>query len=80
MNNERSFAIVRCLMVGVAVLGMFDGEAISPLTRVGGVSLLKRAVLTAQKAGVTTCYLCVEHVTDALRRLAAWPEVTPILA
>jgi 1L-myo-inositol 1-phosphate cytidylyltransferase / CDP-L-myo-inositol myo-inositolphosphotransferase len=54
-------------MVGVAVLVMSDGEAISPFTRVGGVSLLKRAVLTAQKAGATTCYLCVEHVTEVFR-------------
>ena len=54
-------------MVGVAVLVMSEGEAISPLTKVGGVSLLKRAVLTAQKAGATTCYLYVDHVTDAFR-------------
>jgi phosphatidylglycerophosphate synthase len=54
-------------MVGVAVLVMSEGEAISPLMRVGGVSLLKRAVLTAQKAGATTCYLCVDRITEALR-------------
>lgn len=54
-------------MVGVAVLVMSGGERTSPLTNIGGVTLLKRAVLTAQKAGVTTCYLYADHVTDALR-------------
>jgi len=54
-------------MAGVAVLVISEREAISPLTRVGGVSLLKRAVLTAQKAGAKTCYLCVDHVAEALR-------------
>ena len=54
-------------MVGAAVLVMSEGEAISPLMRVGGVSILKRAVLTAQKAGATTCYLYVDHITEALR-------------
>lgn len=55
-------------MVDVAVLVLGDGEGISPLTKVGGISLLKRAVLTVQKAGVRTCYLCVDHVTEALRQ------------
>jgi 1L-myo-inositol 1-phosphate cytidylyltransferase / CDP-L-myo-inositol myo-inositolphosphotransferase len=54
-------------MVGVAVLVMSEGEEMSPLTKIGGVTLLKRAVLTVQKVGVTTCYLYVAHVTDALR-------------
>lgn len=55
-------------MVGVAIFVISDGEAISPFTMLGGMSLLKRAVLTAQKAGATTCYLCLDHVTDALKR------------
>lgn len=54
-------------MVGVAVLVISEREAISPLTRVGGISLLKRAVLTAQKAGAKTCYLCADHVAEAFR-------------
>jgi phosphatidylglycerophosphate synthase len=57
-------------MVAVAVIVIAGGESVSPLVTLGGVSLLKRAVLTAQKAGVTTCYLCLgydAHVTDDLR-------------
>ena len=55
-------------MVDVAVIVTANGEGISPLVTLGGVSLLKRAVLTAQKAGATTCYLCFDHVSDTLRR------------
>ena len=54
-------------MAGVAVCVMSEGETISPLTKVGGVSLLKRAVFTAQKGGAKTCYLCVDHVTEAFK-------------
>jgi queuine tRNA-ribosyltransferase len=42
-------------MVTTAVIVAPDG-GVSPLTQLGGLSLLKRAVLTVQKAGVTTCY------------------------
>jgi hypothetical protein len=55
-------------MVDVAVIIMVDEGAVSPWVTLGGVSLLKRAVLTAQKAGATTCYLCLGRVSDALRR------------
>jgi len=55
-------------MVDVAVIVIANGEDISPLVTLGGMSLLKRAVLTAQKAGAQTCYLCFDHVSDALRR------------
>ena len=37
---------------------------ISPLTSVGGVSLLKRALLTAQRAGAQTCYILTQGDTD----------------
>ena len=42
-----------------------------PLTVVGGLSLLKRAIFTAQRAGAKTCYLVSAHTaeqTSALRR------------
>ena len=54
-------------MVDVAVLVISERESISPLTKVGGVSLLKRAVLTAQKAGAKTCYLYVDHVAEVFK-------------
>ena len=41
-----------------------------PLTVVGGLSLLKRAIFTAQRAGAKTCYLVSAHTaeqTSALR-------------
>jgi phosphatidylglycerophosphate synthase len=43
-------------MVVAAVIVSSDSN-LSPLTVFGGLSLLKRAVLTAQRAGATTCYL-----------------------
>src|SRR5262245_21400727 len=55
-------------MVDAAVIVIVDEGGVFPLVTLGGVSLLKRAVLTAQKAGATTCYLCLNHVTDALKR------------
>jgi phosphatidylglycerophosphate synthase len=48
-------------MVAAAVIVEQSGGGLSPLTQLGGLSLLKRAVLTAQKAGVTTCYLCFDE-------------------
>ena len=45
-----------------------------PLTVVGGLSLLKRAIFTAQRAGAKTCYLVSAHTaeqTSALRRSLA---------
>jgi phosphatidylglycerophosphate synthase len=54
-------------MVTTAVIVASDG-GVSPLTQLGGLSLLKRAVLTAQKAGVTTCYVLYSQEHDNLRR------------
>ena len=54
-------------MVTTAVIVASDGD-VSPLTQLGGLSLLKRAVLTARKAGVTTCYILCSHEHDELRR------------
>ena len=51
-----------------------------PLTVVGGLSLLKRAIFTAQRAGAKTCYLVSAHPaeqTGALRRsLAGDPRLS----
>ena len=55
-------------MVDAAVIVIVDEGSVSPLVTLCGVSLLKRAVLTAQKTGATTCYLCLDQVSDALRR------------
>lgn len=43
-------------MVVAAVIVASDSD-LSPFTSFGGLSLLKRAVLTAQKAGAATCYV-----------------------
>jgi len=43
----------------VAAVIVASGGGISPLTQFGGLSLLKRSVLTAQKAGVATCYIAM---------------------
>lgn len=53
-------------MVTKAVIVASD-SGVSPLTQLGGLSLLKRAVLTARKAGVTTCYILCSHKDDELR-------------
>jgi hypothetical protein len=64
-------------MVDAAVIVIAEGGDLSPLATLGGVSLLKRAVLTAQKAGATTCYLCLGQSTDALRHeVHSDPRVT----
>ncbi len=51
-----------------------------PLTVIGGLSLLKRAIFTAQRAGAKTCYLVSAHTaeqTSALRRsLAGDPRLS----
>lgn len=55
-------------MVAVGVIvGQGEGGALPPLTQLGGLSLLKRAVLTAQKAGAKTCYLCFSQEQTALK-------------
>ncbi len=40
-----------------------------PLTMLGGLSLLKRAILTAQRAGAKTCYLLSNQTAGQTRRL-----------
>jgi 1L-myo-inositol 1-phosphate cytidylyltransferase / CDP-L-myo-inositol myo-inositolphosphotransferase len=65
-------------MVAVAVIiGQGGGGALPPLTQLGGLSLLKRAVLTAQKAGAQMCYLCFDQTqTDLVSELQHDPRVT----
>jgi 1L-myo-inositol 1-phosphate cytidylyltransferase / CDP-L-myo-inositol myo-inositolphosphotransferase len=54
-------------MVVAAVIVVSDSD-LSPLTLFGGLSLLKRAVLTAQKAGATTCYVSLGGESAWLRQ------------
>lgn len=64
-------------MVAAAVIIVPDTTGVSPLTRIGGLSLVKRAVLTAQKAGVTRCLLSGGDAAAALQReLHNDPRVT----
>jgi phosphatidylglycerophosphate synthase len=54
-----------------------SGGGVSPLTQFGGLSLLKRAVLTAQKAGATTCYIVTTPDQEGLQgELQSDPRVT----
>ncbi len=53
-------------MIATAVIVAHGESKVSPLTPLGGLSLLQRAVLTAQKAGVTTCYMIVAQGEEAL--------------
>jgi phosphatidylglycerophosphate synthase len=63
-------------MIVAAVIVASDG-GITPLSQFGGLSLLKRAVLTAQKAGAATCYLLVPDAAFALRQeLEGDPRIT----
>ena len=48
-------------MVHAAVISTGGEGAPSPLTRFGGLSLLIRALLTAQRAGARTCYILVQN-------------------
>jgi phosphatidylglycerophosphate synthase len=52
-------------MITAAVIVAHGESEVSPLAPLGGLSLLKRAVLTVQKAGVTTCYIVTAQVEDA---------------
>ncbi|MBI3249909.1 MAG: CDP-alcohol phosphatidyltransferase family protein [Deltaproteobacteria bacterium] len=54
------------MLVAAVIVG--SAESLSPLTQFGGLSLVKRAVLTAQKSGAHTCYLYVAGDTHAMRR------------
>jgi phosphatidylglycerophosphate synthase len=63
-------------MITAAVI-VVSGGGVSPLTRLGGFSLLQRAVLTAQKAGAATCYIVLAQDQEALRHeLQNDPRVT----
>lgn len=63
--------------IGSAVVVVPGNGNISPLTQCAGLSLLKRAVLTAQRAGATTCYLCIDHPSASLQQeLHGDPRVT----
>src|SRR5712692_4562668 len=53
-------------MITVAVI-VVSGGGVSPLTQVGGLSLLKRAVLNAQTVGTTPCYVVLAHEQEARR-------------
>ena len=64
-------------MVVAAVIVGPGGGAPSPLTQFGGLSLIKRAVFTAQKAGVKTCYLYFDQEQEKIKHeLQNDPRVT----
>jgi phosphatidylglycerophosphate synthase len=63
-------------MIAAAVIVASDG-GIAPLSQFGGLSLLKRAVLTAQKAGAATCYILIPDAACAFRQeLEGDPRIT----
>lgn len=63
-------------MITAAVIVAADG-GLAPLSQFGGLSLLKRAVLTAQKAGAETCYILLPDAAFALRQeLEDDPRIT----
>jgi 1L-myo-inositol 1-phosphate cytidylyltransferase / CDP-L-myo-inositol myo-inositolphosphotransferase len=63
-------------MIEMAVI-VVSGGGVPPLTQFGGLSLLKRAVLTAQKAGATTCYMVTALSQPELRHdLQSDPRIT----
>ena len=63
-------------MIEMAVI-VVSGGSVSPLTQFGGLSLLKRAVFTAQKAGATTCHIVTAPDQEGLQHeLQNDPRVT----
>ncbi len=48
-------------MVHAAVISTGGRDALSPLTQFGGLSLLQRALLTAQRAGARACYVLARN-------------------
>ncbi|MGE0679971.1 MAG: CDP-alcohol phosphatidyltransferase family protein [Candidatus Binatia bacterium] len=63
-------------MITVAVIVASD-SGIAPLFQFGGLSLLKRAVLTAQKTGAVTCHILIPDTKFALRQeLEGDPRIT----
>lgn len=65
-------------LVNAAVISTGGVAAPSPLTRFGGLSLLKRALLTAQRAGARVCYVLAknEEVEALQNSLANDPRLT----
>jgi 1L-myo-inositol 1-phosphate cytidylyltransferase / CDP-L-myo-inositol myo-inositolphosphotransferase len=65
-------------MVVVAVIVESGAGALSPLTQFGGLSLIKRTVLSAQKTGAKVCYLALarEHEDILQRELQNDPRIT----
>jgi len=65
-------------MVHVAVISTGRGVAPPPLTQFGGLSLLKRALLTAQRAGARVCYVLAQNEEAAALQnsLANDPRLT----
>ena len=55
-------------LVNTAVISIGEVDAPTPLTQFGGLSLLKRALLTAQRAGVRVCYVLARHEETAALR------------
>lgn len=53
-------------MVHTAVISTGREDAPSPLTQFGGLSLLKRALLTAQRAGARVCYVLAQNEEAAI--------------
>src|SRR5215813_7543831 len=63
-------------MITMALI-VVSGGGVSPLTQLGGLSLVKRAVLTAQKAGATTCCLAADSAQEGLQHeLRSDPRIT----
>ena len=63
-------------MITMALI-VVSGGGVSPLTQLGGLSLVKRAVLTAQKAGAATCWIVADPGRDELRHeLRSDPRIT----
>ena len=52
------------MTVTAALLSTSLPEALSPLTQFGGLSLLKRALLTAQRCGARTCYVLIDKTAQ----------------
>ena len=65
-------------MVHAAVISTGGVDAPSPLTQFGGLSLLKRALLTAQRAGAQVCYVLAHNEEAATLQdsLANDPRLT----
>ena len=77
LNGKSATGTFLSLMVVAAIIVDSGSGGVSPLTQLGGLSLMKRAILTAQKAGAKTCYLSVAHEQAVLEReFANDPRIT----